>query len=105
MKGGTMRLLALLLIPGVAMACPKGQSEWQNGCVVDIAPEIAAPVKPSDEKPPEDKMPSWQREGIVQINCPSKSDQDTDDDKAKLEADAQGKKAAGINGKRKAGTR
>ncbi len=88
----------VLLSASSAVACPKGQSVWQDGCVVDIQPEIAKPVQPSDEVPPTDKMPSWQREGITIVPAASSTtaDDDANADKAKRDADAQGRKAAGI---------
>jgi hypothetical protein len=64
--------IALLVILSSAKACPKGDSEWEGACVVDIQPESAPAdtVKPSDEKPPKDKMPSYEREGIKIIDVP-----------------------------------
>lgn len=96
-------LNATILVASLTMvvhtACPTGQSEWQDGCVVDIQPEIAKPVEPSDEKPPADKMPSWQREGVTIVNAPSMTDEDTKADQENREANAQGMQRAGIKPK------
>lgn len=83
-------------MPGVAVACPKGSYEYNGGCEYDIQPEIAAPVKPSSEKPPSDKMPSYQREGVVLINAPSTADADAKADQEKAQATADGRRAAGL---------
>lgn len=64
--------------------------------MVDILPEIAKPVQPSDEKPPSDKMPSYQREGISVVTAPNTATEDEKADAEKRTADAEGKKAAGI---------
>lgn len=87
-------LIAFLAV--LVLACPEGQSEWQDGCVVDIAPEIAAPVQPSDEKPPEGRMPSWQRDGVFIVDVKNWDTEDRKADQDKLDADKDGKKAAGI---------
>jgi hypothetical protein len=54
------------------------------------------PAWVSDEKPPSDKMPSYQREGITVIDAPNMAAEDTKADQEKIQADAQGKKSAGI---------
>jgi hypothetical protein len=70
-KLGQAVFIVLLSASSVfAVTCPKGSSEWQGGCVVDIAPEVAPPVQPSDEKPPTDKMPSYEREGANVVTAP-----------------------------------
>lgn len=92
-------LLVLLFVPVVAVACDKGESEWNGGCVVDLKPQIAEPVKPSDEKLPEGKMPSYQREDVKIVDAPSMVDEDNKNDLDKRLAEAQGKQAAGIKPK------
>lgn len=63
-------LLALAVafaVPSLAVACPKGSEPYNGNCVVDIQPEKdnTPSVKPvSNEAPPRDKMPSYEREGI-----------------------------------------
>lgn len=92
-------LLVLLFVPVVAVACGKNESEWNGGCVVDLKPQIAEPVKPSDEKLPEGKMPSYQREDVKIVDAPSMVDEDNKNDLDKRLAEAQGKQAAGIKPK------
>lgn len=91
-------LLVLLLLPVSAQAvnCGKDAYEYRGECVADIKPITAEPVKPSDEKPPEDKMPSYQREGIQIINAPNMAEEDAKADAEKRSADEQGKQSAGI---------
>lgn len=91
-------IAALLLLPVVAVACPNGTTPFKDTCVVELEPYKATPVKPSDELPPDDKMPSYQREGVVIVNAVNTSDRDKDADKAKEQADREGKHAAGIPG-------
>lgn len=89
--------MTLLFVPAVAMGCPKGSYEYRGDCEVDIQPEIAQPVKPSEERPPADKMPSYQREGVKTVDVPSMADEDSKNDLEKRSAEAQGKKSAGIS--------
>lgn len=92
-------LAVLLLLPGLAAAkpCPAGTTQFKDACVQDDAqPYLAEAVKPSDEKPPSDKMPSWQREGVTIVNVKNTADDDKNMDKEKAEADAEGKRKAGI---------
>lgn len=91
-----LAVLMLLVVPVSALSCPKGSYEYQGECVLDLKPITADPVKPSDELPPSDKMPSWQREGVHLIDAPNMAQDDAKQDQEKLEADRQGKKAAGI---------
>jgi hypothetical protein len=51
---------------------------------------------PDEEKAPEDKMPSYEREGVNADMPSSLTDQDASSDKEKADADRQGKEAAGI---------
>lgn len=94
--GWILGIVTGLLLSKFVFACPKGQSVWQDGCVVDIAPEIAKPVQPSDEVAPKDKMPSYQREGVTVITAPNMNDSDVNADKAKFQANEEGKRKAGI---------
>jgi len=56
----------LLLLASTVLACPTGTVPWEGNCAAD--PKAAIVINnsglPSDEKPPTDKMPSWQREGV-----------------------------------------
>lgn len=84
--------LAVLL----ALVCAKNEYEYNGECVADIQPITAPAVQPSDEKPPTDKMPSYQREGITVIDAPSTTASDAKADQDKADADAQGKESAGL---------
>lgn len=87
-------LLASILV--VPIVCGAGEYVYRDGCVTDIKPISAAPVKPSDEKPPTDKMPSYQREGVHIVDAPYMGLKDAEADFEKADADRQGKEAAGI---------
>lgn len=85
------------MIGGASMsvACQKGYVETDVPGVCMESPEMANPWV-SDEKPPADKMPSWQRENIKVIDAPSMTAQDEREDRERAEADKDGKKKAGI---------
>lgn len=89
-------LAVLLLVPMSAVACDKGCYVFKDTCACDASPELAPSVEPSDEKPPSDKMPSYQREGIKLIDVPSMTAADAKLDREKSDANKEGKAAAGI---------
>ena len=91
-------LISLVAASAQAFACKPGYvpTDTEGVCVEETAQN---PTWTSDEKPPEDKMPSWQREGIVLVNCPELSAQDIKADQERALADAQGKQMAGIRPK------
>lgn len=89
-------LLIVVLCASWSWACPKGSTEYEGNCVVDIKPETGPSVVPSAERPPKDKMPSYQREGIKVIELPSLISADAKQDREWNDADMAGKKAAGI---------
>lgn len=91
-----MKWVILLFVPTVALSCPKGTEPYKDTCLVELQPEVALPIKPSDERPPEDKMPSYQRDGIVTIDEPNMATEDAKADEEKQTADIQGKNTAGI---------
>lgn len=84
------KLVAMLLMLAsvVGAACKEGyvptdvEGVCQKAGVTETNPEWV-----SDEKPPEDKMPSWQREGVTVIDAPSTTAQDEEIDRAKAESD------------------
>lgn len=57
-------LIAMLFLAVPAMACPTGTLAYEGVCAADPRPAVVAVnyAKPSDEKPPQNKMPSYQRE-------------------------------------------
>lgn len=79
-----------------AVICNKGCYVYNHACVCDILPNTADPVQPSDEVAPKNKMPSYQREGVVIVDIPSCAAEDRRQDLIKAEAEAKGKEAAGI---------
>ena|SRR5579864_3217945 len=93
-------ILCLLMAIAFCLACPKGSESWKDGvCVVDIQPEYApAPESHwiSDEKPPRDKMPSYERPGIKVIDVPNLTVEQADEMAQEKQADFVGKKNAGI---------
>jgi hypothetical protein len=90
------KLAVLMFMAQIAGACPSGSIEWEGTCSKDIQPEIAPSVQPSDEKPPKSGMPSYQAEGVNAVMPPSCAAEDAKQDQAKAEAEAQGKRAAGL---------
>ena len=89
-------VLAWLALPFL-LACDKPCEEMGGVCACDETPEVAVQTDfPSAEKPPTDKMPSYQREGIVADMPQSMAAQDAKMDQERDAADKQGKKAAGL---------
>lgn len=98
MKTIACAVIGLIMFLAVAIfACDKGCFIYRGECACDIAPETAPVVKPSDEKPPSDKMPSYQREGVSIVDAPNMAFLDSKADQDKRDAEIQGKKAANIN--------
>jgi cytochrome b subunit of formate dehydrogenase len=92
-----------LLFPRIAhAACKDGyvKTDVEGVCMAQPVTKTN-PEWVSDEKPPTDKMPSWQREGIHVVEAPNMAYEDAKMDQERRDADAAGKKAAGITGKRK----
>lgn len=91
-------ILMLFMTGSNATACAPGCAPYQGTCACDQRPEVSSlpETKPSEEKPPRDKMPSYQREGIkvdMPISMTAVIQKEIDDKNA---ADTQGKAAAGI---------
>lgn len=93
--------LTLMLLSGVACAsCPNGTAEY-NGLCADMPPAYIAPSVPdpsvvSDEKPRKEQIREWES-GEVKADMPtSLIFKDIELDRQIAEADAEGKKAAGI---------
>lgn len=96
-----MRVLLLLVVTATAQAtaCKVGfvDSDVPGVCVEhDTSKDTTNPAWVSDEKPPTNKMPSYQREGVTVVDAPSTRQEDEKFDQEKREADKSGKKAAGI---------
>ncbi len=90
-------VLAWVALPFL-LACDKGCENHNGVCACDQLPvaDTTPQAKPSDEKPPQDKMPSYQREGIHADMPASTAIQDAELDREKQQADFEGKKAAGL---------
>lgn len=91
---------SLLFVAGLAGACPKGTVEYEGSCASMPSPDTStlAPMIPtSNEKPPSDKMPSYEREGIhVDEQKPCNDTDHKCSDQQQIDAGNQGKQAAGI---------
>jgi hypothetical protein len=80
-------------------ACPKGTVEHEGTCASMPSPDesaLAPLISTSDEQPPVDKMPSYEREGIRAEMPSSLAAQDAKLDLEKSSAEQAGKKAAGL---------
>ena len=96
-----MKIIVVVLIVTIssmtyAAKCGQNEFEYKGECQADIKPISAQPVQPSDEKPPTDKMPSYEREGIKVIEAQNMANSDVQADIEKFNADEEGKRAAGI---------
>jgi len=95
-----MKWFALMLfIPTVSIAgsCKPGYVPSDTPGVCLEKPVTATnPEWVSEEKPPSDKMPSYQREGITVINAPNMADEDAKSDRDRSDATAEGRKSAGL---------
>lgn len=90
-------VLLVSLLVSVVEACKPGyKSTDVPGVCVEINQTETNPSWVSNEKPPKDKMPSWQREGITVIDAPAMTTADEKEDLDKLNADKEGKRAAGL---------
>jgi len=64
---GLILLSLAVLIAHNAHGCAEGTIEYNGNCYRNFKPlesDNIPEVRPSDEKPPKDKMPSYEREGI-----------------------------------------
>lgn len=91
-------LIAVLFLAVPAVACPTGTLAYEGVCAADPRPAVVAVdyVKPSDEKPPTNKMPSYQREGIHADMPNSVAGADDIADRQKADAIIEGKKKAHV---------
>lgn len=94
-----MKTIAPLLLVATALAvdCPKNCEEWEGVCACD-APKATVPETDysSDEKPPCHPQPEWERGIVNTVTVPNLAAEDAKMDREKAEADAEGKRAAGI---------
>jgi hypothetical protein len=87
--------LIILGISNLSWSCQRGYepTDVQGVCVESSLPTISYA---SDEKPPVDKMPSYEREGVKLFDAPDLTKQDEQLDQEKDSANKAGKKDAGI---------
>ena len=87
--------LVLFVAPSV-YACPSGCIPYHEVCACDQKPEEAKAVKPDDAKPHEKGSPAYESGEVNIISAPSLTQSDEKLDQDKRNADAEGKKAAGL---------
>jgi len=90
----------VVVVQSFAVGCPKDCYEYQGACACDAMPEKALTTPPSgavsSEKPPQDKLPSYERANVKADMPQSLIAQDAKADQARSQADTQGKVAAGL---------
>lgn len=92
-------IVVILALSSLAFACPEGTIPYEGNCAADLVPEKAVQtIKASDEKPPAEKMPSYQREGIHAEMPSSEAAKDVLADEEKAKAETEGKAHAGLLG-------
>lgn len=94
-------LIIVTMLSSFAMACKTGEVEFHGNCAALPSPEEStlAPMvntAVSDEKPPTDKMPSYEREGIHAVTPDSLVTSDKNADDKKMCATIKGKKIGHI---------
>ena len=91
-------IVALLASNANAVACGSGCFEYQGSCACDQRPAVEpeAYAQPSDEKPPRSGMPSWQDPSVKVDDPKSLIYQDAKADQDRVQAETEGKRAAGI---------
>ena len=93
----TKLAVVVVLVTGMTWACPKGTEEHEGACAALLAPyEGPGADIASKEKPPTDKMPSYQREGIHADMPESLKEADEEYDRKINRANMEGRKAAGL---------
>lgn len=84
------KTVAILLgCASLSWACEKGWTPTPEGVCMEGSIQT---VVPSDEKPPKDKMPSYQREGIAVVEAQGKMADDIQADNARESARLEGVK-------------
>jgi hypothetical protein len=89
-------VLIVFILSTPVLACKSGYepSDVEGVCVESsVNPSMKYA---SDEKPPSDRMPSYEREGVKILDAPDLTKQDEQLDKEKDSANKAGKKEAGI---------
>ena len=90
-------IVLLLAVPVMAVTCPKDCEDHYGSCAcTQPAAEVAPDVKGSDEKPPRSQITAWQSGAVKADLPPSTAAQDFKADQEKIDASAEGRKAAGL---------
>jgi hypothetical protein len=98
MKKAMLLMMSLLLSGSAYAACKKGYiPDPETGVCMESSETETNPAWVSSEKPPKDKMPSYEREGVHALTPPSLAADDIKKDEDKAAANKEGKRAAGIN--------
>jgi hypothetical protein len=90
-------LLIVFILSTPVLACKSGYepTDVPGVCVESQSSSMQASLV-SDEKPPKDKMPSYEREGVKLIDAHDCTEDDRKTDLTTAQAERQGKKEAGI---------
>jgi hypothetical protein len=81
-------VIVLLMIVPVLADCPKGTTPYKEGvCTADIQPETdtTPEVKPSNEKPPRNPQPAYERNDVHIVDIKPESTVDDEIAAAKAE--------------------
>jgi hypothetical protein len=94
-------LVLILILSLNVFSCPAGTIQGPGYCAAEPSPtqETHAELSPyivSDEKPSRHPEPAYQRGEVNAVTPPSLAAQDAKEDQERAEAEAQGKKTAGI---------
>lgn len=93
----TLLLLLISTMPTMSHGgCGTGCEEHAGVCACFGTPEIAPSVQPSDEKPRHNGIPSWQSGEVIASTQPNLADVDRRADLERTNANAEGKRAAGL---------
>jgi hypothetical protein len=80
--------LLLAMLPTIALACPKGSSEFNGSCVIELQPVESAKVNDpswiSDEKPPRTTTGEWQTGKFKVYYLPAQTAESETDDQIKF---------------------
>jgi hypothetical protein len=100
-KGEIMRTkvvaaIGLLFLPVVALACPKGQAEYEKVCVIELKSLDEAKGDNtswvSDEKPPKTTTGEWQTGKFKVYYLPSQDAKTETDDQIRFAQNRDGQK-------------
>ena len=89
--------ILIVLLQGSAVACDNGWNhDPETGVCMESTGGSDKPYVPSDEKPPRNPIPAWQRGDVHAAGAPDQFSKDAAWDKSIKDADHAGKKAAHV---------